>query len=530
MARYLFASLFTLGLICSIVFGFIILILLMADSVDIWIAIAFTIGINLLLLFISPFFTDLINKWFFKLQFLTPEEFKKKHPEVGGLIDEVCKKYNFKFPKVGIIADKNPTAFTYGTGRYNARMVFTEGIFHFLNKDEQKAVAAHEMGHIVNRDFIVMMIASTAVQILYQIYAVLIRAKGKKSGNAKLVALAAYVLYLVCVYLLLYLSRAREYLADRFSTEWTKPKDLAEALIKIAYGIVAVEDTPEAANLLRSTRHLGIVDVKNAKHLGLVSYITHEDPKRVSEVMIFDRVNPWAKIIELNSTHPLTGNRLDHLSDISKEKNQSFPYDVDAAIARVQPNYGRLYGHFFMDLFMYTVPFLFALVPLFFLPPIFALTGFGLGLFVRIFYKYPGGAPKETTVMDEMCDPYASPVRGKSIHLKGKVIGQGVPGYIFSEDMMYQDKTGMSFLDYKSAWGFLGNLYFALAKVKSYFGQESETKGWFFRGMGSRVVMGSLKTKSGILESYPRLWSFIFAGLFTVAGVVLGFNPQLAAF
>ncbi len=527
MVRYLFASFLTLGLICSLSFGFIVLILLMSGELNLWIAIFITIGINLLILLISPWFTDLINRWFYHLTFLTPEEVKAKHPEVAELIKKICDQYKFKFPKVGIIADKNPTAFTYGSGRYNARLVLTEGIFHFLNTEEQKAVVAHEMGHIVNRDFIVMMIASTAVQILYQIYAVLIRAKGKKAGNAKLVALAAYVAYVICVYLLLYLSRTREYLADRFSTNWTEPRHLAEALIKIAYGIVSAPDEGRSKDLLRSTRHLGIVDVKNAKHIGVVSYITHENPDRISDVMVFDRVNPWATIIELNSTHPLTGNRLDHLSDISREKKQTFPYDIDKAVERMKPDYGRLYGRFFTDLFVYLVPFLLAGISLLFLPPYFAIAAFGLGLFAKIFYKYPSGTPKESTVLDEMCDPYLSPVRGKAVSLKGKVIGQGVPGYVFSEDMMYQDKSGMSFLDYNSAWGFIGNLFFALTKVKAYFGLESEAKGWFFRGMGSRIMMDSLHTKNGVLESYPRLWSFIFAILVTGAGLVLGMNPGL---
>ena len=146
-----------------------------------------------------------------------------------------------------------------------------------------------------------------------------------------------------------------EYLADRFSTNWTEPRHLAEALIKIAYGIVSAPDEGRSKDLLRSTRHLGIVDVKNAKHIGVVSYITHENPDRISDVMVFDRVNPWATIIELNSTHPLTGNRLDHLSDISREKKQTFPYDIDKAVERMKPDYGRLYGRFFTDLFVYLV-------------------------------------------------------------------------------------------------------------------------------------------------------------------------------
>ena len=207
-----------------------------------------------------------------------------------------------------------------------------------------------------------------------------------------------------------------EYLADRFSTNWTEPRHLAEALIKIAYGIVSAPDEGRSKDLLRSTRHLGIVDVKNAKHIGVVSYITHENPDRISDVMVFDRVNPWATIIELNSTHPLTGNRLDHLSDISREKKQTFPYDIDKAVERMKPDYGRLYGRFFTDLFVYLVFPARRISP--FLPPILPSPLSDSGLFAKIFYKYPSGTPKESTVLDEMCDPYLSPVRGKAVSLK----------------------------------------------------------------------------------------------------------------
>ena len=48
----------------------------------------------------------------------------------------------------------------------------------------------------------------------------------------------ALVGYYVGIYLLLYLSRTREYLADAFSANRIEPRHLASALIKIAYGIV----------------------------------------------------------------------------------------------------------------------------------------------------------------------------------------------------------------------------------------------------------------------------------------------------
>ena len=509
MGRLFFASLITLGLLSSFVFGIVILILLYSSTIDIYFAIGLTIVINFVLWLVGPYLSDLINKWFYKVKFVSKEELAQQHPEVAQIIEQVSTQYKFKFPKIGIIPDKNPTAFTYGSARFNSRIILTEGIFHFLNPQEARAVVAHELGHIVNRDFIVMMIASTLVQILYQIYSTLIRAKGKKSGLPKLIALASYVLYIIGIYLLYYLSRTREYLADEFSTKFTDPNDLSNALIKIAYGIVATEDDDRTKALLQSTRHLGILDVKNAKHYGMASYITHDDPNVLAEVMVFDKVNPWAKLAELNSTHPLTGNRIDHLSDISKATGRPFSFDIDGAIERMKIDKAKLYGGFLFGVIIWLLPLIFALYAFFFLPISLLPAAFALGLILQLFYKFPGGATIETTVLEQMRNPYASPLRGKPVVLSGQVIGRGVPGFIFGEDMMYQDSTGLVFLNYSSAFGFIGNIFFALKKIKTLFGIPSRAAGWFYRGIGSMVSLKYIQTDQGKVKSHPILWAFL---------------------
>ena len=80
-----------------------------------------------------------------------------------ALIHQVADEYRFKAPRIGLIPGRNPTAFTYGLLRSNARIVVTEGLFEFLNEDEARAVVAHELGHIVNRDFILMTMAGMLV-------------------------------------------------------------------------------------------------------------------------------------------------------------------------------------------------------------------------------------------------------------------------------------------------------------------------------------------------------------------------------
>lgn len=509
MGKLIFASIFTLGMLSSFVFGMVMLVLLYANAIDLNLALGLTVLINFLLWILGPKLSDLINKWFYKVRFISKEELAAQHPEVFQIIDQISLQYKFNFPKVGIIPDKNPTAFTYGSARFNSRIILTEGIFHYLNPKEIQAVVAHEMGHIVHRDFIVMMVASTLVQALYQIYASLIRARGKKSGGAKIIALASYILYIIGIYLLLYLSRTREYLADEFSSKYTEPNDLSNALIKIAYGIVAAEDDNSSKSLLQSTRHLGILDVKNAKHYGIAAYITHSDPKVLAEVMVFDKVSPWAKLSELNSTHPLTGNRIDHLSDLSRKSGVSFNLDIDEAVLRMNINKARLYGDFLLGLLMLLTPFILTITGFFFLPISLLPAVLGVGLILQILYKYPFGDTTQTTVLEQMRNPYASLIRGKPVTLTGRVVGRGVPGYIFGEDMMFQDSTGLIFLNYNSAFGIFGNLYFALKKIKALFGIPSRSSGWFYRGVSSNISLKYIQTDNETIKSYPILLSAI---------------------
>jgi len=288
LARLFFASLITFGLLIGMVVGLVLAAMVASGTVNLTVAIVLTVVINLFIWLISPWLSDLTLRWFNQLEFLDDAAVKQRYPGIHQLIHQVAGDYRFKAPRIGFIPDRNPTAFTYGLLRSNARIVVTQGIFEFLSEQEQRAVVAHELGHIVNRDFIVMTAAGTLVQILYQVYAASMRAGrsgGKNKGGQALVGIAALVLYYVGIYLLYYLSRTREFLAGAFSAERVEARHLASALVKVAYGIVKVEDTEASQSLLQSTRHMGPVDVKKARYSGLEAESDLGDPARARRSM-----------------------------------------------------------------------------------------------------------------------------------------------------------------------------------------------------------------------------------------------------
>ncbi len=525
MARLFFASFVTVGLLLGMVCGVILAALVFTDNVNLGFAITLTIIINGVIWLISPWISDISLRWFNKLTFLDDADVQRRFPGVHALMHDVANRYGFAPPRLGLIPDRNPTAFTYGLLRSNARIVVTDGIFEFLNEDEQKAVVAHELGHIVHRDFIVMTAAGTLVQILYQVYAAAMRSSrggGKNKGGPAMVGIAALVMYYIGIYLLYYLSRTREYLADAFSAERVEARHLASALVKIAYGIVKVEDTESTQSLLQSTRHMGVIDVKNARYSGLEAESDLGNPERASEAMLFDAHNPWARLIELNSTHPLTGSRVAHLGDIARQKVQSFPqYDLKAAAKRVRLDQGALWRQFWWELGVMALPLALAglaaalgnweLIP----------AAAAIGVLVTLPLRYPSGEPAATTVVGLMTNPAASPVIGQPARLTGKAIGRANAGFIAGEDVIYQDKTGLITADFRSMLGFIGDLFAGWQRVPKHLGQEGQVSGWFQRGMGGYVIIKELTSTAGSLRARPYFWQALVSIVVIAATAVV---------
>ena len=523
MAKLYFASLVTLSLLTAMVAGVVIAALVAMGSLDVGFALLMVLAINALIFFISPWLTDLMLKWVNQVAFIDDKMLSARYPHVHAIIHDVAREYGFKPPSVGIIPDRNPTAFTYGLFRSNARIVLTDGIFEFLNEEEARAVTAHELGHIVNRDFLVMTVAGTLVQMLYVIYSSLTRrpaggGDSKSKNNLFIVGIVAYVMYLLGTYILLYLSRTREYLADSFSAERVEARHLANALVKIAYGIAEAADTEQSRELLASTRHMGSVDFKGARHLGLVVEASKTHPEATANAMLFDIYNPWAKLIELSSTHPLTGKRIQALATIANHKRQTFPdIDVEAAAKRANVNPSALWTKFWREVGVLVLPVVVAaIVGLWGLAsetPALALLAVPAGIFAWLAFIpiiYPSSAPANETVVNLMGDVAASPVIGRPVRLEGEVIGRVDAGSVFGEDTVFADPSGRINVDFRSLLGPLGDFWTGWRRIKPHINQKGSVTGWFRRGMGGFVIMKELDTTAGRVRAYPY-----FAGVGT---------------
>ena len=501
------------------------------------IAVAITLIFNVAAFFISPWLMDLSQKWLYKTRWVSLTDIAEQSPETAEVIQRVCADKKLKQPRLGIIDDQNPTAFTYGSLPNSARLVVSQGLFTYLEDEEVAAVYAHELGHIVHWDFAVMTVASTMIQICYLIY-IFARRMGRR-GSQKVrdamqtAALVAYIFYIIGSYLLLYLSRTREYFADHFAAETTgNPNALSRALVKIAYGIVEEGSRQEEpSRLLEGTRALGIYDAKAAASTG-TAYRIASSPEKIGRVFLWDMFNPWGWWMELNSTHPLTGKRVRALSTYAEQLGLAIEFDMGKVIGEGKTlNKKRLYGSFFFDVFLFSLEFVGLVCGLILgiasgygqFAIAFPVIGLGLGIIIKAFVMFPNyERAKETEVLELMSDPYASPLRGQPAKLTGNLIGRGQAGYKFGSDLKLQDKTGMLYLRYSSRFGPIGNFLFGMKRVQSLIGSAVNTKGWFRRGIAPWMDLIQLETDSGtVVNSYHRFWSFILGGGAIALGLLL---------
>jgi len=165
---------------------FFLVILYFIGAISISFLIGLTILFNFAVWLVGPKIQDWIYRRLYKLKWISIDDLRKRSPKAADFVERTCNKYRFPAPRLGVIPDKNPNAFTYGSGRWNSRLIVTEGIFEYLDGEEVKSVYAHELGHVKNRDFVVMAIAVTLLQILFEIYIVsrsASRSGGRKKGT-----------------------------------------------------------------------------------------------------------------------------------------------------------------------------------------------------------------------------------------------------------------------------------------------------------------------------------------------------------
>ena len=208
----------------------------MGGSAGLWIALTVAAAMNLG----AYWFADRIVLRMHNAEEVSPAHF----PDLHAMVRELALRAGLPTPRVYIIPEEAPNAFATGRNPRNGVVAVSEGLLRLLERREVAAVIAHELGHIKNRDTLIMAVAATFAGALSMVANAAMfgslfggnQASDEEEGGANpLGSLLGVVVAPVAATLVqMSISRAREFLADEAAARYTRdPLALASALRKI---------------------------------------------------------------------------------------------------------------------------------------------------------------------------------------------------------------------------------------------------------------------------------------------------------
>jgi heat shock protein HtpX len=221
---------------------------------------------------------------------------ERSAPELSALVRQLASAAGLPMPRVYVMENPQPNAFATGRNPQHAAVAVTTGLMQTVDKEEVAGVIAHELGHIKNRDTLLMTITATiagAISMLANFG--LYFGRGSNNGHMGIIGTLMLVILgpLAAALVQMAISRTREYEADREAAEISRrPLSLASALQKIAGAAKHIPNMPAERN--PASAHLFIVNPLSG-----------------------------ARMDNLFSTHPNVENRVARLQAMARDMGES---------------------------------------------------------------------------------------------------------------------------------------------------------------------------------------------------------------
>ena len=218
-------------------------------------------------------------------------------------------------PKVYVMPVGYVNAFASGWHEKNAIVAITKPLLDALTREELQCVMAHELSHIKHQDTRVMTLVSVSASLLVMIidtmfYQLLYgggRRRQRKNDASGIIVIVVmvlrFVLPILTSFLVMYVSRKREFLADAGCVQITRTtRGLASALEKIHSMHVSQNEEMSAA--YQSTPN---------EQMRSLSYIYSP---------IKSGIRNWMNVNDWFSTHPSLDERLAAMGELAKHADE----------------------------------------------------------------------------------------------------------------------------------------------------------------------------------------------------------------
>jgi heat shock protein HtpX len=166
-------------------------------------------------------------------------------PELHSVVESLAMHARLPKPRVYVIDNDSPNAFATGRDPSHAAVAVTSGLLHLLNRTELEAVLSHELGHVRNRDTLIMTVTASvagAITMLAHMaqWALIFGGFGGRDNERGGLADAVVGMMMIILapiaatVIQLAISRSREFEADAAGAQISgQPLALASALEKL---------------------------------------------------------------------------------------------------------------------------------------------------------------------------------------------------------------------------------------------------------------------------------------------------------
>ncbi|MFA5631166.1 MAG: protease HtpX [Porticoccaceae bacterium] len=196
--------------------------------------------------FAGSFISLLLSKTMAKMGTRTRIIDKPASAEERWLVETVAdlaRKANIGMPEVGIFPAQQSNAFATGWNRNKALVAVSEGLMQRFDRDEVRAVLAHEIGHVANGDMVTLTLIQGVLNTFVMFFARIIGSvidrvvfkneRGHGVGYFMIVMVLQVVLGILASIIVMWFSRWREFRADAAGAELASRQSMIRALQKL---------------------------------------------------------------------------------------------------------------------------------------------------------------------------------------------------------------------------------------------------------------------------------------------------------
>ncbi len=491
---------------------------------------------------LSPILIDIILKVYYHVEWMKTLGLPLHLQE---FIDEICRQHHIKSPVIGVIKEGTPLSFVYGHHPGNGRIILTQSLIDTLDEKELEAVVAHEISHMLHWDMLIMTLSQSVPILLFHIHYFFLKNFINRIGLggyiSGILSSLFYGLYGLGKYINLPFFRSREYIADHFAAKLTSSETLISALLKISYGVAGKRSAKYLKDYRRSEGFcvFEILSTTNRKESYILSIYRADVVKRCEEdidrtvlgdVAKWELWNPWALFYELFLPQPLISKRVDMLNRLSSSINEE-PYIV---FDKRRPH--TFWDDFIVDISLYLLPIIvvilwvvFSLIlgifvgrayfPRSFYSFASLLLFLGFSILLKTLYSYPSKNFVPVNIRALLKNIRVSAVSPVPCRLKGKISGKRIPGLFRCDYYLFEDNTGILFLDYFNRLS-IDTLFSALRGTQ-YHDVSVEIIGWYRRAPIPYIEVKEINVEGSIRASNSYRYKLIVAfGMIVLGGIL----------